>query len=516
MVVRDARRSGVGRAIVVCLLAGLALAGSARGADGPPGPPRLVVLYVACTLNTRYLEPYNAAVDYTPNLAALARQSVVFNRHMTESAQSGIAFASLFSGAQAVRHGAFWHPVRLDSRLYEISSAFADAGYDTFYWSGHPMTLPQYGYARGVRVTYPRSMRDIDAYTANDPDFAAILDHLRADPSYRAFVQVALTLTHSPYHHNVSRADVARFMEEHPATAAGITAADVDRFIQIYGLNVFGLQWDTRRTIASLGLSAAEARQLSRVIELYYETSVNNLDVHVGKFIASIRDHGLLDESVVAFTSDHGEVIQQENALFHWTHGFQLSLEELEVPWLLFAPGRLRPHRYQRVTRSIDVYPTLAGLSGVRLPPGAPIDGIDLSPAARREVPEPGMRAYFHTPALGSELYDAMRSVEPIARFFPSGDAEWMWVGVRERDMIYQWRNMGGAQWKMRTFDLKSDPNELRDLADLDDPELPLMQERLLEYKARLVKAHERRLTGTNQPSPAETHERLRSLGYIQ
>ena len=56
----------------------------------------------------------------------------------------------------------------------------------------------------------------------------------------------------------------------------------------------------------------------------------------------------------------------------------------------------------------------------------------------------------------------------------------------------------------------------MRDLADLDDPELPVMQERLLEYKARLVKAHERRLTGPNQPSPEETRERLRSLGYIQ
>jgi hypothetical protein len=91
-----------------------------------------------------------------------------------------------------------------------------------------------------------------------------------------------------------------------------------------------------------------------------------------------------------------------------------------------------------------------------------------------------------------------------------------MWVGVRERDMIYQWRNMGGAQWKLRMFDLKSDPNELRDLADLDDPEQAQMKERLLEYKGRLVKTHERRLTGTDQPSPAETRERLRSLGYIQ
>lgn len=64
---------------------------------------------------------------------------MVFQRHETESGQSGISFASLHSGQQADKHGVHRHPRRLDEKTYLISEAFADAGYDTFFWSGQPM-----------------------------------------------------------------------------------------------------------------------------------------------------------------------------------------------------------------------------------------------------------------------------------------------------------------------------------------------------------------------------------------
>ena len=482
-----------------------------RRTDGP----RLVVLYVACTVKDRYLQPYNGAVDYTPNLAAFAREAVVFRRHMTEAAQSGIAFASIFSGAQALRHGAFWHPVKLADDLYEIGEAFRDAGYDTFYWAGHPMAPAKLGYARGIRVTYPRSVRDIDGYTATDPDFAAILDHLRADPSYRAFVQIALTITHAPYDGNVTRKEVGTFMREHPAEAMGLSDADVDHFIQIYHDHVFDLQWDFDHTIAQLGLGEADVQTLARVVKLYYTASIHRFDAYFGKFVDQIRDAGLVGDSIIAFTADHGESMRVDHRLYHWTHGLQLTPGSLSVPWMISAPGRLTPHSYEGVTRSIDVYPTLAGLSGVHIPSGAPVDGTDLSQAVLERRPEPAIRAYFHTAALGSERYADMRTVEPIARFYPGPDVEWIWVGLREGDMVYKWRNLDGHEWGLQVFDLATDRGETRNLFNAEDPGQARMLERLLAYKRRLVKAHERLRTMPGQPTPEEMRRRLRQLGYI-
>jgi len=507
-------RTGVVWAVLGGIVTASAIAAWLVPAHHRPDGPRLVVLYVACTVKETYMEPYNGAIDYTPNFAAFARESVVFRRHMTEAAQSGIAFASIFSGAQALRHGAFWHPAKLDDHLYEVSEAFRDAGYDTFYWAGHPMAPAKLGYGRGVRVTYPRSVRDMDGYTAtDDPDFTAILDHLRADRSYRAFVQIALTLTHAPYDGNVSREDVAAFVREHPGEAIGISEADLDRFIGIYHDHVFDLQWDFDRTIASLGLGTADVEMLVRVVKLYYAASMQRFDAYFGKFVDQIRDAGLTNDSIIAFTADHGESMG-ENRLYHFTHGLQLTPGTLAVPLMISAPGRVAPHEYEGVTRSIDVYPTLAGLSGVYLPPGAPVDGIDLSQAVLGRSPEPPIRAYFHTAALGSERYADMRTVEPIARFYPGPDVDWVWVGVREGDMFYQWRNLDGRQWGLQVFDLATDRGERRNLYNPADPRQARMQERLLAYKRRLVKAHERLRETSGQPSPEDMRRRLRQLGY--
>lgn len=510
-------RGGVRRSVVWTVAAAVLVAvvvAWMRRAPRPSGP-RLVVLYVACTVKSSYLQPYNDAVDYTPNFAEFGRKSVVFRRHMTEAGQSGIAFASIFSGAQALRHGAFWHPVKLSDRLYEVSEAFRDAGYDTFYWAGHPMVPAKLGYARGVRVTYPRSVRDMDGYTAtNDPDFTAILDHLGADRTYRAFVQIALTLTHAPYDGNVSREDVATFMREHPDEAAGISDADVDRFIRIYHDHVFDLQWDYDRTIADLGLGADDVQMLGRVVKLYYMASIHRSDAYFGKFVQQIHDSGLDRESIIAFTADHGETMG-DNRLYHWTHGFQLTPGTLSVPWIVYAPGRVVPHAYEGVTRSIDVYPTLAGLSGLHIPSGAPVDGTDLSEAVLGRRPEPPIRAYFHTAALGSDRYASMRAVEPVARFYPGPDVAWIWVGLREGDTVYQWRNLDGREWGAEVFDLATDRTEARNLFNAADPVHARMIARLLAYKRRLVKAHERLGAMPGQPTSEENQRRLRALGYI-
>jgi hypothetical protein len=75
-----------------------------------PPEPRLVLLYAPCTVNREYLSPYDPAVDFTPALEAFSRDATVFERNTTESGQSGIAYASLFTGLQAPDHGVWRNP----------------------------------------------------------------------------------------------------------------------------------------------------------------------------------------------------------------------------------------------------------------------------------------------------------------------------------------------------------------------------------------------------------------------
>jgi arylsulfatase A-like enzyme len=72
--------------------------------------PRLVLLIATCTVNKDYLSPYNANVSTTPFWEHFAREALVFENHYSETVQSGVANASIFSGNQATRHGVFTHP----------------------------------------------------------------------------------------------------------------------------------------------------------------------------------------------------------------------------------------------------------------------------------------------------------------------------------------------------------------------------------------------------------------------
>ena len=78
-----------------------------------------------------------------------------------------------------------------------------------------------------------------------------------------------------------------------------------------------------------------------------------------------------------------------------WTHGFILSADDIVVPLIVRGPG-VPPRRIDAVTRSIDVFPTIAGLAGLPLPPGS-VQGTDLSAALRGTAPMPPLLA-FSTP----------------------------------------------------------------------------------------------------------------------
>ena len=92
-----------------------------------PDPPRLVIVYATCSLGTTFLSPYHPELPLTPALQRFAEQAIVFERHQTESGQSGTAFASIFSGRQADEHGVYFHPTRLPEELLMLTEVLRTA-----------------------------------------------------------------------------------------------------------------------------------------------------------------------------------------------------------------------------------------------------------------------------------------------------------------------------------------------------------------------------------------------------
>lgn len=489
-------------------LCALLLAACSGAPDAPPRP-RLVVLYATCSLDKGFLSPYGAPAALTPNLAALAADSVVFERHVTESGVSGIAYASLFTGTQADRHGVYHHPSRLDDRLTTVFEAFAAAGYETHYFNGHKMASAELNYAQGVppERVYPSQRDKRRVLTQDDAEFRILLERLAAEPALHALVVVNFTVTHAAYTAQLDVDEFASFVARHPDLALGATRADFERLGALYEAHRLPLQWDYPNTIARLGVTPEDEQRLARLLQATYAADVEILDRIVGGALAALTAHGLDGETLFCFTADHGEYLFQRERPFQWGHGLQLAPEELGVPWILrpardsgFAPGR-----HAGVTRSIDVFPTLAGLCGVPLPPGT-VDGVDLAPALRGRV-APELVAFAHTKVLDDRLMEEFADLAVVRDLYPSKDPGLMWVSARAGDRFTRLRNRGNGTFVTEAFDLAADPFALRALAPTEVEEASLAA-----YKQRLIDAY----TGERGVDAESIEADLRALGYVR
>ncbi|MCP4659046.1 MAG: sulfatase-like hydrolase/transferase [bacterium] len=472
--------------------------------------PRLVLLYATCTLNKDYLSPYNPAVTSTPHLERFRRDALVFRRHHSEAGQTGTAFASIFSGSQAEHHGIFRHPTPLADDVGLIGETFRRGGWDVHAWLEHGMASGELGYAQGADDDQVHAT----LITADDPELATVLDRLRQDQHYRALILTSFTVTHGPY----QLAAVDSFCRLYPGECGARADREAfARYADFYRRSHAFLSYDFPGTAERTALTAEHLANLVEVIELLYRANVGYLDHLFGAVVDEIRHRGLLADSIIVFTADHGETLFREGTHFKWTHGNQLAPEVLNVPLLIRAPGvGVRAGSWEPVTRSIDLYPTLAALAGLPPPPSGEGRGIDLAAALRGHEPAPTLPAYSHTGLIPEPVLKASRKWTLFRSLFPRIDPELMWTQVREEDMVYQLRRTLTGELEPAVFDLAADPFELRNLVDPADPRQDRAFRDLDRYRERLLLAYRERGEPETAIDLERQEELLRALGYIE
>ncbi len=112
-----------------------------------------------------------------------------------------------------------------------------------------------------------------------------------------------------------------------------------------------------------------------------YRGEVRYADAELGRLVEGLREAGMLGETALVVTSDHGEGLGDHGRL---DHGWDLFDEQVRVPLLLQAPGVHPRGRLEGMAQLEDLAPTALALLGLPAPPG--LDGLDLSPWLRGEV----------------------------------------------------------------------------------------------------------------------------------
>lgn len=474
-----------------------------------PDEPRLVVLYIPCTLRNDVLAPYNSSVKYTPELAKFAKESVVFTRHQSEAGLSGIAYASIFSGAQADVHGVYIHPGPIDDSVQTITETFSDAGYESYYFVNQRMADVALGQQGLIADRIYRDPYEKELETLN-----TVLDRVKSDPSYKAFVVLAFTQTHGPY----ERETFNRFIQEFPEesrVARSLKPQELEEIYRIYEENYFELRYNFTKTAARLELTGDKLDRFAAVLETYYKSNAHKLDERFGLVWDAITDRRLGNETLFALTVDHGEVLYREGTPFKWSHGLALAPEVTTVAWMIRAPGQgVIPQRYENVTRSIDVYPTLAGLAELPIPPT--VQGLDLSAAITGHAEPPAPIAFSHTALATDPTLAKTKQLDELMALHPRSDCNLMWVMARKADLVVKIRNVGDEVFEPAAYDRAQDPFDMHDIFDPEIPDHRALYDALVEYKAHLVADCMIRRSVDSGMTPEEQIEALRSLGYAQ
>ena len=113
-----------------------------------------------------------------------------------------------------------------------------------------------------------------------------------------------------------------------------------------------------------------------RTLALYYGL-VSQIDYNIGRMLKELEDLGLMENTIVVYTADHGEMMGEHQS---WTKGLTGYDATVRVPLIIkdkstFTGGQ----RTAKLAGSIDLLPTLLDLAGLEIPDN--IQGESLRPS---------------------------------------------------------------------------------------------------------------------------------------
>ncbi len=190
-------------------------------------------------------------------------------------------------------------------------------------------------------------------------------------------------------------------------------------------------------------------------IHAAYHATIEELDEQVGRVLTALKERGLYENTLVIYTSDHGEMARAHGA---WNKG-SLYEDAIRVPFIVSGPGLPRGVIEDTPASLIDIYPTIN-------------DSLGLHPARF---------------ARGRSLVSTMRGTAP------KNDARFIFAECHMYPRITGsyairhngWKLIDYADHRPMLFNLHEDPQELNDLL-ASDPDSDAVRRRLDELSILL------------------------------
>ena len=492
--------------------------------------PINVLLITADQWRADCLSALDHPVLKTPNLDALAADGVLFRNHFAQCSPCGPSRASLLTGMYLMNHRSVRNGTPLDARFTNVALEARKAGYDAsligytdtsadprLHDPNDPALSTYSGNLPGFKQLIPGSESDaawlqhleakghelpIDRrriyepaeganapgptwaparYRAEDSDTAFAVDgalRFIAQQTRPWFLHLSILHPHppfiapAPYHAMYDARSV-------PGFRRAATPADEAKlhphvaYMRRHHLQREGLD----------PLRHPEEECAMRQLRATYYGLMTEVDDQLGRLVTQLKANGQYDNTLIVFTTDHGEQLWD-----HWLLGKETFFDQsFHIPLIIRAPGRRfdsgRGRIVEEFSESVDIMPTILDLLGRAAP--VQCDGFPLAPFLAGRTPRPWRQEAFW---------------ELDFRDVPSGLAETeMNIGLDECSLaVVRGRRFKYVHFTALPplfFDLEADPAELRNLA-LEREHAPQILAFAQKLLSRRMAFADRTLTG--------------------
>jgi arylsulfatase A-like enzyme len=484
--------------------------------------PLNIVLIVIDALRARNLGCYGGNETSSPHIDGLAAQGVQFDHCFACWNTTDQSLTSIFSGKYPRTHGIMHHGdkvtafdrenfQRLDtSMLAEIlkRSGYATGAVD---WMGRwfKRGFDEYGYS------WPRSLPARLYYVLWTLPYVH-LRYMAANVGYlRLYAKRHKRKTGSLWKSLKGVLSTFRFTFElaRVQDADFVTRLAEKRICRLKNdpFFLFLHYWDTHTPYncpRNYSPASGKARGPEQVFSAKYEGAVRYVDEQIGRLRDLLEKQGLLDDTLIIITSDHGESLTEHDIFFDH-HG--LYDVTTHVPLILFHPKLFpSPRKIDSLIQHVDLVPSLCDLLEIDPQPFA-FDGKSFTPLLKQK--ESPMREYIFAEESYVQRKVAIRNLRHKFIFAPDGK------GV----CSYCLKVHGGAE---ELYDLQADPEETDNRADRQPVEAAALKREAVAFMQALQEKKHRILAGaegisledSGKPDEKEQKKirrKLKSMGYM-
>lgn len=410
----------------------------------------------------------------TPNIDRLAADGILMRRTYANTPVCCPARAILMTGEYTHRNGMVANDLRLRESKVTIAEILRDAGYRTgFVGKWHldggprdPGFVPPGERRQGFEFwaayechhnhfnpTYFKDTPDVIQVPKFEPEASCnfAIEFLKSQPKSRPFfLTVQMGPPHDPY--GAPEEYMKRFDPEKLTLQANWQPNSETGRPRPLAMHL------RRPGIPANPFVPTGGRE---EVAAYY-AAISAIDDQVGRLLATLKDTGLDDNTIILFTSDHGDMLG--------SHGLRRKRkpydESAHVPGIIRWPARVpKGQAVDTLFSHIDMAPTLLSLCGIPVPGN--MQGTDLSRVALGETKE-GPDAVL---------------LQIFVPFHPDQITEG-WRGLVTADHTYA-RHKDGP-WLL--FDDRKDPQQMKNL--VDDPSSGSLIKQLDDKLSALMKKH--------------------------